>query len=291
MIGHTLGPDHPMLVQALGSYIQILKKTNRKSEAEKLLSRAQAIGKAVRSHNHAAPAESNPKRQAINEPVSPVQDIKTETDFDKWSTYYYLYPRPDLTVKALLFAEKNGFFDKSDVRVILIALSSQIFRQSPKQLPAWIKELTPMKIEHKELIWKALWQANTAESRNAANLLAQNFPTYVRPPVISQSSLSPQPIEKMELSPPVLDMLWASFFITGDERYVERIMAALPVLRKGQRDANKIITAAAASWSLAANAHQHKRVMNICLAARQKHPDWKSELDKIIVQAKASPQK
>ena len=288
IIEHALGDDHPMLVQALQNYAQMLETTNRKSEAAKLLSRAKAIGKAVGSNNHAAPNEANPERQAMNEPAGPVQDIKTETDFNNWSTYYYLYPRPDLTVKALLFAEQSGYFNKNDVRVILIALTSQIFRQNPKQLPAWIKELAPMKTEHKQLIWKALWQANTAESQNAANLLAQNFPTYGRPPVLSQSSPSPQPIEKMELSPPVLDMLWASFFITGDERYVERIMAALP--GQGQHDANKMITAGAASWSLAANAHQHKRVMNICLAALQKHPEWKPELNEVIGRANA-PQK
>ncbi len=225
-----------------------------------------------------------------NELICSIQDIKTEADLSNWSQYYYLHPRPDLTIKALLFAEKEGFLDNRDACLPLIALTSQIVRQNPKQLPAWVQELNPMKTEHKKLIWKALWQSNTAESRSAANLLAQDFPINERPPLLTQSSPSPQPIEKIELSPPVLDMLWANFFATGDERYVVRIMSALPYLRKETLDTSKMITAGVASWSLASNAHQHKRVMSICLAALQRHPEWKPELEEVIARANA-PQK
>jgi hypothetical protein len=225
--------------------------------------------------------------QAPHEPSAPIQNIKTAADFEQWCTYYYLYPQPDLTVKALLSAEKSGMFDKRTAQVCLIAISSQIFRENPKQLSTWIKELSPMTTEHKKLIWKALWQANTIESRKEANVIAQQFPEKNRPPELTQFTPNPHPIESMELSPAVLDMLWASFFITGDERYVERIMAALPGLRQGQYDASKAYIAGAAKWSLASNAHQHKRVMSICLAALQKHTEWKPELTEIIAQANA----
>lgn len=275
VIERTYAPDQP---EALRSAAQMLTKANRPSEASHLLSLAEDIEKGV-------VPEAKSHTQAVKEPIAPVQDIKSETDFELWSTYYYLYPRPDLTVKALLFAEKDGIFDMKNAQLSLVALTSQLFRQNPKQLTVWIKGLTPLATEHKKLIWRALWQANTADCKKEANLFAQQFPTYDRPPVLTQSSPQPPLIENMPLSADVLDMLWASFFITGDERYVERIVSALR--GQGQYDANKTLTAGAATWSLTANAHQHKRVMKICQASLQKYPECKPELEQIIARANA----
>lgn len=61
-------------------------------------------------------------------------------------------------------------------------------------------------------------------------------------------------------------------------------MSILPDINSPDK-LNKAIPAASASWSLAANSRQHKRVMSMCMSARQKHPEWKSELSKIILQA------
>lgn len=210
-----------------------------------------------------------------------MQDIQSVSDLNRWAAYYYLYPSPDLTVKALLFAEKSGILDKNKSQAPLVAHFSQIFAQNPKMLSDWLSELSNLNMQHKAFLWKALWQANSAESKEAANALAQQFPANSSPPVLSRSSPRPIPFEKMKLSPVVLDMLWGSFFVTGDERYVQRIMVALPGLDTANHDLEKMLTACAAKWSLFSNARQHERVMNICLNARQKHPEWEPYLDAI----------
>lgn len=225
--------------------------------------------------------------QAVTEPAGPLHDIRTLSDFEQWATFYYVHPRPDLTIKALKFADKNGVFEIQGSTAVLIALMREVFAENPKQLASWIEQLSSMTPQHKAFVWNALSWVNTPQSKALANQLAQQFPTNQRPPVLSESSPSPEPIERMELSPDVLDMLWTSFFVSGDEKYIERIMSALPGSRQGHSDPGKLITAGAAQWSLASNAYQHKRVMEICLNARRKHPELLPQLDKIIAQAKS----
>lgn len=249
------------------------------------------VGVEAKSKESALAPVPNKLPQASVEPRVWTNDIKTMEDFENWSTFYYLKPRPELTVKALKFADQKGVFEMRGVSVIMIALMTQIFAQNPEELPSWIRELSSLSIKHKVHVWKALWQVNTEESRRLANQLRDEFSVDKRPPLLSQDSRVPIAFEKLELSPAVLDMLWISFCVTGEEKYVERIISALPGLRRGHHDANKLLTAGAAQWSLISNARQHKKVMEICLAERNRHPEWQSELDKVIVEAGSSPSK
>lgn len=237
---------------------------------------------------------SGPGAQSNRQSDRPVQDrqvmlklqgIQTMPELNQWSTYYYLCPRPDLTVRAVLFCEKSGILDRATAQAPMLALYSQIFASNPKQLTVWIKELSPLSAAHKRLIWQALWQTNTAESWKAANIFAEQFPANNRPPVLSQSSPKPEPFEKMQLSPAVLDMLWSSFLITGDERFVERIISALAEFGDGKKQHS--MTAFTAQWSLISNARNHQRVMSICKAAGAKHPECKAQLDDVIARASA----
>ncbi len=64
------------------------------------------------------------------------------------------------------------------------------------------------------------------------------------------------------ISPQALDMLWATFFATGDERVVRRIISVLQ-LSKDNKSAEALI-GTSALWSLKSNAKQHEKVMAIC---------------------------
>jgi len=57
------------------------------------------------------------------------------------------------------------------------------------------------------------------------------------------------------------DLLWAEFFATGNPKAVEDIAAYLQL--SDDKDRLKVIYLAAAEWSLAANAAQHKKVLEI----------------------------
>ena len=87
-------------------------------------------------------------------------------------------------------------------------------------------------------------------------------------------------------SPSFLDALWGSFFATGDDRYVQRLISALPMLdTKG--DVARMLIGGAAQWSLTSNAVQHPKVMEICEKELKTLPDdQKPTLEKIIESAR-----
>lgn len=223
-------------------------------------------------------------------PETTVKGISSMHDLGHWSTYYYLHPQPDLLPSAMHMVERCGILQaKPEFRAPWIAQMSQIFAKNPQLTGKLVQEMSSPDFMVKAMLWKALWQANTVASRAEANKLSPQFPQQNRPPLLDEKSARPEPIEKMALSPPVLDMLWASFTTTGDEKYVQRVMSALP--GKNSKDRNLAATASVAEWSLIANAQQHKKVMGICMAAKQTHPEWKAQLNEITTKASAPPAK
>lgn len=64
---------------------------------------------------------------------------------------------------------------------------------------------------------------------------------------------------KASLSPEYNDMNWASFFATGDVKFLDKIISNIS-LAENRIDRNLFLTGASAKWSLCSNARQDKRV-------------------------------
>ncbi len=64
---------------------------------------------------------------------------------------------------------------------------------------------------------------------------------------------------KTPLSPEYNDMNWASFFATGDVKFLNKIIANISHAEE-RVDRNLFLTGASAKWSLCSNARQDKRV-------------------------------
>ena len=63
-----------------------------------------------------------------------------------------------------------------------------------------------------------------------------------------------------QVDPAKIDVWWASFFATGDEQYLEKILRFAGLeLPKG--DIQRMLVIGAATWSFKANCRQHKRVL------------------------------
>ncbi len=230
-------------------------------------------------------AASNNGYGPMHEPSGPLKDIKTQMDLENWTTYYYLYPQPDLTVKAIFFSEQVGFMDCPNAAAPLIGFFGQIFAANPGKLQAWVQDLKPLKQIHKNIIYTALWLANTNESKTQAAILLKQLAPDMQAS-ITKSTAKHVAVEHMEInSPAVLDMLWASFFATGDERYVKRIMSVLPWFGSSEHNGAKTLIAGTAKWSLTCNARQHKRVLQICEKERNCQPALKNALNEVIAEA------
>ena len=69
-----------------------------------------------------------------------------------------------------------------------------------------------------------------------------------------------------QIDPTKLDIWWASFFATGDERFLEKIFQYAG-LEFSNGDGRRMLVIGAATWSFKANCRQHKKVLEF---ARQK---------------------
>lgn len=210
--------------------------------------------------------------------------VRSTEDLVQWMTYYYLHPQPDLLVPALIYADQNGLVEKGEAP--LTAFVSQVFATNPKRIANWVPQLDALSSKSKQMVWSALWWANTVEAKEALNKLVVNLPQKSQEVLLAQMGKPPEAIEAMEIkSPEVLDELWGAFSATGDEKYVYRLMTALPWTYDTNGDYNKLTIGGAARWSLVSNAQQHPKVLKICQKARETHPEWKKALDVVLAEA------
>jgi hypothetical protein len=216
--------------------------------------------------------------------------IQSAQDLIQWMTYYYMHPQPDLLVPALLYADANGLVQKGEAP--LTAFVSRVFAQNPKRIGPWVDQLnTALSPKSKPMLWSALWWSNTPEGKEQLNKLAQALPEKSQGLVLAQMVKPAVPIESMEMkSPEVLDELWGAFSATGDEKYVSRLMTALPWIYDPSGDFNKLSIGGAARWSLTSNAQQHPKVMKMCLKARETRPELRKALDQVLADAAKAQQ-
>ncbi len=201
--------------------------------------------------------------------------------------YLLLYlSTASVLVKAIFLAEEKGLLDDVKSRAFNVAFLSQIFAQNPTKLEGWLQDFKPLKEAHKGIIWTALWLANTEASKKQAVLYKKQL-SYLDQSLIEQMPLKLSAIDSMEInSANVLEMLWGSFMITGEEGYVIRIISALPISNPTpndvRNDLQKVAVSQTAKWTLVSNAMQHKRVLAICMKARETFPELKTMLNEVI---------
>ncbi|MBX9879549.1 MAG: hypothetical protein K2Y22_13895 [Candidatus Obscuribacterales bacterium] len=233
---------------------------------------------------------ANPTAVKIDR-AAPVKEIKTIDDLSRWMNYYYLHPQPELMITAVDYIQKNKLA-RPDARNSLIAFFSQLIAQNPQRLAAWTEHFKSMDDNMKGVLWTAMWQADTPESKKQLAVLTKSL----NPEMQKATSKLPAAIaiEKMPIDgPAVLDRLWSCFCATGDDRYVKRIIEVLPPPNTNGSAkvtgsvASDMMRAGAAKWSLTSNAHKHKKVMVICMQARQQtsNPILKKELSAVIEKA------
>lgn len=260
-----------------------------KKAAQIALSVLVIAGYSTLSHNCTSIAIARPTAQA--DPSIAVKDIKTTADLSRWMNYYYLHPQPELTITAIDYIQKNNLATP-DARNSLIAFFSQVMAHNPPRLAAWTEHFKSLNNVMKGILWTALWQANTPESKKQLAIFTNSLPADLKK--ATSKMPPPLPIEKMPINGPgALDRLWSCFCVTGDERYVKRIIEALPPPNTHEAKqvsgniANEMMLSGAAKWSLTSNAHQHKKVLAICMQVRQQAKDQalKKELTAVIEKA------
>lgn len=192
------------------------------------------------------------------------QETRKLEDVGEWVMHYYLHPAPDEIPRAIEAIASNGYFEHAEAQASLSGFFSEIFRENPRLLDAWIKPYLGVPGRH--VFYSALWAADTPEAKTALERMAEaSAPEDAKRIQSLLKSKSPD-VDSMAInSPAALDYLWGKFFASGSKAPVLRIIDQLKLeSTKGNTLATMI--GGAANWSLAANARQHERVLDIVKA-------------------------
>ncbi len=222
--------------------------------------------------------------------VSSETEFKSQEEFSKWLTYYYLDPKPENIVQAVRYMSESGFLDNGKAYPPIFGFLAGVFKNNPSKVSSWINNLSSLNDSSYGVVVLGLWYANLPNSKKSVYAILEKRPVLEkRFNYLYQGS----PIEihqiPLEQGSWVLDALWGNFMATGNTEPVARIMEALPWLDvKGET--HKLLVAGAARWSLTSNAEQHKKVMAICESEIKKQPPAvQDKLKVVIAEAKKGP--
>jgi hypothetical protein len=203
-------------------------------------------------------------------PAFSTDEKPADIELQKWTTYYYLEPKPELTVEMVRRMAKAGYLeDDSDASTPATFFLGQVFAQNPKKISEWMPQLKDLTEGQEDTLMLALYASNTKEARDFLLFESKNYPPALHERMVELAGQKPYNLLAQDVvNPEILDAFWGAFFATGDERYVLKVISAL-----GEKKGEMGLVAGAAKWSLKSNAAQHKKVLQICLDQLDKQPE------------------
>lgn len=214
------------------------------------------------------------------------KEIASADDLGRWMTYYYLHPQPELLVPAVLYADRNNLLT-GDYVAPFQAFLSRVFAQNPDKIGVWFNALAPMNESNRTLLLTSIWWSNTSQGKQILQQLCKALPEKPQAEFKKQIDSDPPLINEMPIdSTALLDMLWAAYCGSGDEKYVKRLLTSLPWADGDQKNLNKLMLASAAKWSLTSNCEQHPKVMEICEKVAASDASLKKYIDPVLADAR-----
>jgi hypothetical protein len=184
---------------------------------------------------------------------------------EQWISYYYKNPQPNITPMAIDALRKGGYLSTERSVEPISVLLSFIFRFNPEKIETWLAPFREIPNHEKLVIAQALWYSNTLQARNYLATMLETANNELKELINSLLRESPQEIDQIPIFyPSILDMLWAAFMATGDEKYVIRLMSVLPYVNAKDNPTKQMI-GDTAKWSLMSNAIKHEKVKFICV--------------------------
>lgn len=215
----------------------------------------------------------------------------TVEEMGKFLTCYYLSPAPakiPAAFAAFLRFDEDSVGKKNYDPLMWLCGFAELYRLNPQLRPELVKSAAKYSAVHREYVALILAEAGAAESelKNADPELRRLFSD------IRGGGKSPLAFDRIT-NPAQLDALWTVFFVTGKFEPIRRLVGELrkrdgvmtpaEVKKLGRKptgaEMKKIlpgIIGAAAEWSLASNAKQHKLVGYYleAMLLRKQYPDF-----------------
>lgn len=177
-----------------------------------------------------------------------------------WISQYYKNPQPEKLVQRAYILSDMGYFEGEGQPAQAVGFFAAIFAQHPEKVDGWIASFRGLPMKHQRLLASAAWLAG--HPRGAARLQELSVNSAVLADLVSQqpTSLADATVQ----SSSSMYMQWGAFLATGKENHIINILAAVGDKAPG--------VAESARLSLAMNAAQDERVLEICQAQLDKQP-------------------
>jgi len=184
---------------------------------------------------------------------------------EKWMTSYYLNPKPEQLGDAIIYF-CGSKVEKDTTKLPMMSFFVAALENHESEMQNIFNNIAKRSvIEEKVFFLDVLWLINSEKSRDLINKASKEWKeSEVAVKISDQEKSAPYNVRNISaISPQILDLWWYSFFATGDDVFIKKIIDALSFLE--DRDFQKRLTGEAAKWSLTSNADQHKRVREICV--------------------------
>ncbi len=214
------------------------------------------------------------------------------SEAQRWLVYQYILGGAEDAPRMLhaVIEEIDDPDKREEAWPLLSVYAACLGARNKPHLDGWARESLAMSDDFKMVFAYASWYADFPGSAERLRPLIDSMPEDLSHRRRIEFMLDQEPADFATLpvsSPAALDYLWACFLATGETRFVDRIMTALPPKHQSFDDPEfgdiqDILLAGAARWSLASNAFQHPRVLKHLQHRRASEPEPWPELDNII---------
>lgn len=194
-------------------------------------------------------------------PASPVQaaqptDLTTQGE---WMAHFYEHPKPDQLPQWLQAVAAAGGLDQKQSRFPVMVFTAEVAKRFPEKIAHWCRVVENMSSSQRASIAWSFKQAGNLDTRCTEGLTADDLSKL-------QATKPYSPLSQKPTTPGDLDLLWAVFMATGNERAVDLIIEVLALPLPDKSPPGSVIALllnGAAKWSLRSNARQHQAVRNI----------------------------
>lgn len=212
---------------------------------------------------------------ASDEPVS----FASDDDFRSWFAFYYKAPHPERLTASLRYMKQNAYLqDYPDIASVFLA---HVMTANPQHLKHWVDtEWQEFGGAEWSVILVSLWMVDTTESKALMVKNLERADETHRERIKGLKDRNPDVIDPLKadiVDPRQVNLVWAAFSATGDERYVRKIIDQVHLYGE-VRDETDAAIGEAAIMTLANNAMQHDLVAQLCNRMDNTHPDPKTRI-------------
>jgi len=189
---------------------------------------------------------------------------------------YYRAPRPEVLPGYLHETSLDPALteDSADLPAVFLAAA---LNQSPIDAKAALDKASTLPPDKSVLALKTAWLMNNRLGRAFLKQAAERG----WPDAADMLRIPPPDLRNLnQLDPFSLDCLWVTFFATGQDWPVLKVISVLDMVPKNE---NEGVLRATAAWSLESNSKSHPRVLAILREARQSaSPQLAAQIDEIL---------